>query len=175
MKYEHDIYNHSMIYSYFLTRYISPIVSLIGVSLNSLILFTTMKKDNRKSFEKPQYIHMKLLSLSNGTFCFISLLNTFIERPYGLNGYFCSSLTSILLIKYFKVYFITNIQSTLKLFSDFAYFLFSMNRYLLVGDHHYEVFVRISKLDKKFCMFLSQYFLLYLDRLSLQFIKMRTI
>ena len=127
-------FSETMIIWQFSSIVMTPIICLIGIITN-LIVVVVIGKENRVALKEKQYTYMMLRSIINSSILFIqsfSLLN----QCQSQNGLFCSSVTKLLFVQYYKIVFVELFGNYLRLVSNLFYVAFSFNRLSLIGKDH---------------------------------------
>ena len=150
-----------MILSEFLLIISSPIMSLIGIITNTIIILVIVKKENRKELKEKQYTYMAINSVSNIFICLIQILSLMNECQLPL-GLYCSSIRHNVTVQYFKIVFGEYFNCFFRLFSNFTYVAFALNRLSLIGKDHNKLTKFVSKVGLKkyvaFSIFISASF-----------------
>ena len=122
-----------------------PIVCFIGLGFNLMIIFTLSIDDNKKDLSKVQYLHLKLLSVSNIMILIINILSLLYEcQPH--QGIFCSEVRKSLFVQYFKIIIGEFFCTFFTMISNFCYVGFSICRLSLIGKKHSKLIKFISEL-----------------------------
>ena len=124
-----------MILSEFIIIISSPIMSLFGIITNMIIILVIVKKENWREFKEKQYTYMAVHSVSNIFICLINILNLINECQLPL-GFYCSSIRHNVAVQYFKIIFGEYFNCFFRLFSNFTYVAFALNRLSLIGKNH---------------------------------------
>ena len=142
-----------MILSEFLVIIASPLISVFGIVTNGIIILVIIKKENRKTLNQKQYTYIAIHSVSNIFICFIEILNLVnqCQLPFGI---YCSTIRYNVVIQYFKIIFGEYFSCFFRLFSNFTYVAFALNRLSLIGNNPNKVTKFFSELGiKKFIAF----------------------
>lgn len=111
------------------------LVCLIGIVTNLLVVLTVTRKKGLKEQERlkeKQYAYMLLNSVLNIMILIIPIVGLINEchAPFGI---FCSSISKLVGVQYFKIVFAEKISTFFRLVSNFTYMAFALNRMSLVG------------------------------------------
>ena len=123
-----------MVISQFLLVIFTPIVCFIGIFANLFAFLTIINKKNRTELKEKHYTYMAINSISNILILSIQILSLINECQYPF-GIFCSSVRKYKFVQYFKIIVVETCSSFLRLFSNFTYVAFSINRISLVGSN----------------------------------------
>ena len=138
-----------IILSEFLVIVSSSITSLFGIITNMLVILVIVKKENRKKeLKEKQYTYMAIHSVSNIYICLINILSLINECQLPF-GFYCSSIRHYAAVQYFKIVFGEYFNCFFRLFSNFTYIAFALNRLSLVGNDHNKVTKFVSDVGVK--------------------------
>ena len=135
-----------MIITQLLVVIFTQLVCIFGIFTNMLIILTVVHKKNRKELKEKQYTYMAINSASNILILFIQILSLMNECEYYPFGIFCSSIRKYPFVQYFKIVVGETVSAFLRLFSNFTYLAFLINRLSLVGVNNSGFIEYFSKL-----------------------------
>jgi hypothetical protein len=125
-----------------------PIGSILGLVLNIQVV-RTIDKYHKTYLKEDFYKFMRLSSVFNCLYCLIFAFYPVNNCMDTRNNYFCSSITSNLLVQYYKIVCVAFLGETTELCANIAYILITVNRYMLIGREHSPLLERISNLELK--------------------------
>ena len=125
---------------------IIPFVGLFGLLTNTFVVFVVSLGENKEYLKAKQYSYMRIASLSNALVCLISTL-TPMYLCQSFDGIFCSSIHYFAFTQYFRIICIEFISTVFKIFSNFSYVGFLINRSSLIGKDHSKFIQLFSELS----------------------------
>lgn len=124
-----------------------PITCLFGIITNWLVFRVTTHKSNEKELEKVHYKYMKVNAAVNIGILLIEPFTLLNACQGFITGFICSSARFLQFFQYSNIIFIKYLSNVLRLYSNFTYFGFAINRLSLVGNEQGKFVTKISQLS----------------------------
>ena len=127
----------------------SYIVSLLGITSNSIVIYIISSKKNSDLFKGiKQYNYLRLVSVYSIIMLIIQLLSWMSECAKTYDA-FCPEIRKYVAIQFFKVIFKESFVTALRFMSNFAYVAFALNRISLIGKSHGSIVRFFSEVNIK--------------------------
>jgi hypothetical protein len=139
-----------------------PFACIVGLLLNLRVIWT-IRKNSTDELKDDFY---KYMSLNSQFICLYCLINVFYPINYCqkyTTGYFCSTIYTSMFAQVFKIVFMTYLGESIKMCSNIAYVLITINRYMLIGKDHSPFLQKIAKCKMKRVVLLTIMFSLLMN------------
>ena len=118
--------------------YSFPIISMCGIISNLLVVIVIKSKKSESIIDptkanKRMYTYIVINSILNIIECFISSF-TLMSECLGWESLFCSSISHINFIQYFRIYFVSYFGVVIKTSSAIMMLLFSLERFRITSQ-----------------------------------------
>jgi hypothetical protein len=139
-------YMDFLVLKYICSLILTPIFCLIGILLNSLLVYVIRKK--KIVLKENLYLYIDMNSRFNCIYCLISMLNL-MNQCISNNGIYCSGIYKSYFAQYVKIIVTTGLGNMVKTCCNITYILILVNRYMLIGKEHSNLLRKISELSLK--------------------------
>jgi hypothetical protein len=130
-----DVYYMIEFAKFILLVILQPIFCFLGIIHNGLTILVIRNKSKKKELSESMYKHIIINSVFNTIYCTITILklvNTCVFHDWSV---FCSTVYQEIWAQNLKIFLIHFLGTSVKLCSNFSYFIFSLSRLLLITKH----------------------------------------